>query len=213
MLQSAVMNPYLIVIAAYLLLLAVLNILRSRRVRTQDDMMVAGRSLPMRIIVLTLICEWIGSGSIIAGAELTSKAGISALWMSAGAWVGIILIHFLAAKIRTFGRYTVGDILEVRYGPAARSIGAGALVSSYVTIVSYQYKGGAVVLNIITGGSEQGISETTGMGITAAFVIIVTASAGMVAVARSDVLNGIVILVACLVTFPVILAKAGDSVR
>ena len=32
----------------------------------------------------------------------------------AGAWVGIAVIYFLAAKIRTFGQYTVGDILEAR---------------------------------------------------------------------------------------------------
>jgi hypothetical protein len=55
-----------------------------------------------------------------------ARAGWSSLWLPAGAWFGIAVIYFLAAKIRTFGQYTVGDILEVRYGKFARLFGAVA---------------------------------------------------------------------------------------
>ena len=107
------MSSYLIIILVYLLALTVLNFVRSRKIKSQEQFMVAGRSLKWQVMVFTLICTWIGSGTFISGAEFASKSGFSALWLSAGAWVGIILIYFLAAKIHTFGQYTVGDVLEV----------------------------------------------------------------------------------------------------
>ncbi|MBM3295271.1 MAG: sodium:solute symporter family protein [Candidatus Aminicenantes bacterium] len=200
------MSIYIAVIFAYLLVLTGFNFYRARRVKSQDDFQVAGRSLKWQVMVFTLICTWIGSGTFISGAEFASKAGFSALWLAAGAWVGIILIYFLAAKIHTFGQYTVGDVLEVRYGPAARLFGAVALILSFISIVSYQFVAGGFILNVITDGR---ISEATGTFIAAAFVILFTAVGGMVAIAYTDLPNGIIIVLACLLAVPFVVAAAG----
>ena len=153
------MGWYLWVVLAYLLVLAGFNFLRAKKVQSQDDFMVAGRKLSLTVMVFTLVCTWIGSGTFIAGAEYAARAGWSALWLPAGAWVGIAVIYFLAGKIRTFGQYTVGDILEVRYGKFARLFGAIALIIAFTTIVSYQFRAGGYILNVITKG---GISVATG---------------------------------------------------
>ncbi len=200
------MSVYLYIILLYLLGLTVLNFIRSRRIKSQEQFMVAGRSLKWQVMVFTLICTWIGSGTFISGAEFASKAGFSALWLAAGAWVGIIIIYFLAAKIRTFGQYTVGDMLEARYGPAARLFGAIALFLSFVAIVSYQFLAGGFILNVITDGK---ISESTGTIIAATFVILFTALGGMVAIAYTDLPNGIVIVLACLLAVPFVISSAG----
>jgi SSS family solute:Na+ symporter len=200
------MSFYLYIILLYLLGLTVLNFIRSRRIKSQEQFMVAGRSLKWQVMVFTLICTWIGSGTFISGAEFASKAGFSALWLSAGAWVGIIIIYFLAAKIHTFGQYTVGDVLEVRYGPAARLFGAIALILSFISIVSYQFVAGGFILNVATDGK---ISESTGTMIAAVFVILFTMLGGMVAIAYTDLPNGIVIVVACLLAVPFVVSSAG----
>ena len=200
------MTVYLYIILAYLLVLAALNFIRAKRIKSQEDFMVAGRSLKWQVMVFTLICTWIGSGTFISGAEFASKAGISALWLAAGAWVGIIIIYFLAAKIHTFGQYTVGDVLEVRYGPAARLFGAIALIMSFVSIVSYQFVAGGFILNVVTDGR---ISESLGTAIAAVFVILFTALGGMVAIAYTDLPNGIIIVLACLLAVPFVYVAAG----
>jgi SSS family solute:Na+ symporter/sodium/proline symporter len=200
------MSIYLYIILAYLLVLTGFNFYRSRRVKSQEDFMVAGRSLKWSVMVFTLICTWIGSGTFIAGAEFASKAGFSALWLAAGAWVGIILIYFLAAKIQTFGQYTIGDILEVRYGPVARIAGAIALIISFTVIVSYQFVAGGFILNVATDGK---ISTSTGTAIAALFVILFTALGGMVAIAYTDLPNGIIIVLACLLSVPFVYTAAG----
>jgi len=200
------MHLYVYLIIAYILVLMCFNFYRSRQVKSQEDMMVAGRSLSMRVMIFTLICTWIGSGTFIAGAEYAARAGWSSLWMPAGAWAGIITIYFLAGKIRTFGQYTIGDILEVRYGKFARIFGAIALIISFIAIVSYQFKAGGYIINVITDNT---VSVYTGTVITAAIVILFTALAGMVAVAYTDLPNGIIILLACVAATPLVYATAG----
>lgn len=200
------MTYYLYIILAYLAVLTILNFIRSRRIKSQEQFMVAGRSLKWQVMVFTLICTWIGSGTFISGAEFASKAGFSALWLAAGAWVGIIFIYFLAGKIQTFGQYTIGDILEVRYGPLARLFGAIALILSFTAIVSYQFVAGGFILNVATDGR---IPESLGTVIAAVFVILFTALGGMVAIAYTDLPNGIIIVLACLLSVPFVYLAAG----
>lgn len=200
------MSTYLYIILAYLLVLAALNFIRAKKVKSQDDFMVAGRKIKTNVMVFTLICTWIGSGTFIAGAEFAAKAGFSALWMAAGAWVGIIVIYFLAGKIRSFGQYTIGDILEERYGPAARIFGAIALIISFTIIVSYQFVAGGFILNVASDGA---IPESTGIIIAAGFVILFTTLGGMVAIVYTDLPNGIIIVLACILATPFVYFAVG----
>ncbi len=200
------MTIYLYIILAYLLVLTGFNFYRAKRIKSQEDFMVAGRKLKTSVMVFTLICTWIGSGTFIAGAEFASKAGFSALWLAAGAWVGIIIIYFLAGKVQTFGQYTIGDILEVRYGPVARLFGAIALIISFTVIVSYQFVAGGFILNVATDGA---IPDSVGTVIAATFVILFTALGGMIAIAYTDLPNGIIIVLACLLSVPFVYLAVG----
>jgi len=200
------MGWYLWIILGYLLVLTVFNVYKSRQIKTQDDFMVAGRKLSLTTMVFTLVCTWIGSGTFIAGAEYAYYAGWSAVWQPAGAFLGIAIIYFVAGKIRTFGQYTVGDILEVRYGRFARLFGALALIVAFTTIVAYQFRAGGYILNIVTDGR---VSLEVGQTIAAAFVILFVAIGGMVAVAHTDLPNGIIIVLACCLAVPFAVLAAG----
>ena len=194
------MNFYLYIILAYLLVLTGYNIYRSRQIKSQDDFMVAGRSLSLTKMVFTLVCTWIGSGTFIAGAEYASYAGWSAIWQPAGAFLGIAIIYFVAAKIRTFGQYTVGDILEVRYGKFARLFGAIALIIAFTTIVAVPVPGRR--LHPERDHRRRTSRSRSGQTIAAVFVIVFVAIGGMVAVAHTDLPNGIIIVSSCLLAVP-----------
>jgi Na+/proline symporter len=82
-------------------------------------------------------------------------------------------------------------------------------VTAFTTIVSYQFRAGGYILNVL---SEGAISVETGQIIAAAFVILFTSLGGMVAVAYTDLPNGIVIVLACCVAVPfVVLSSGGGS--
>lgn len=195
---------YFWVIIAYLMLLIVVGAIRGRNVKTQDDFMVAGRKLSTRVLVGTLLATWIGSGSIIAGAGLAYDKGLAALWFNAGVWAALIILYFIAGRARALAQYTVPDILEMRYNKWARLLGAVVTIIAYTAIVSYQFRAGGMVLNLITG-----ISVENGIMITAAFVIGYTVLAGMISVAYTDVVNGLIMVIGLFITLPFLYNQAG----
>jgi SSS family solute:Na+ symporter/sodium/proline symporter len=202
-LQSALYIVVLVSIAAALLAVAVF---RTFRVKTKADYLVAGRSLPAIVLVLTLLTSWIGAGSLFAGAENAYKNGFAALWQPAGGWLGLLLIYFIAPRARKFAQFTLPDLLEARYNQAARVLGTIAILVAYVAITSYQFKGGGNVLHLIFPDS---VTPELGTYIIAMFVIVTTALAGMSSVAYMDVAIGSLVTVICIVATPMLFFKAG----
>jgi len=49
------MSVYLYVILGYLIVLLAFNFYRSRKIKSHEDFMVAGRSLSLKVMVFTLI--------------------------------------------------------------------------------------------------------------------------------------------------------------
>lgn len=168
--------------------------------------MVAGRKVSTVKLVGTLLCTWMGSGSLLAGAGLAANVGLSSLWMAAGGWLGIILVFFLAGKVRRIAEFTVPDILELRYNKWARILGTIVIVIAYTTIVGYQFRGGGYVLNLVAG-----IPEWQGILLTAGFIILFTAFAGMLSIVSVDVINGAVITLALIIAVPIIFFSIGGA--
>jgi SSS family solute:Na+ symporter len=195
---------YFWTIIIYLMILIGVGAYRSRYVKTQDDFMVAGRKLSAKVLVGTLLATWIGSGSIIAGAGLAYDRGFPALWFDAGVWVAIIILYLIAGRVRAFAQYTVPDILEARYNKYARMLGTLVTVIAYTAIVSYQFRAGGMVLNLVAG-----IPVDTGIIITAVFVIAYTVLAGMISVAYTDVVNGIIMVIGLFIALPFLLSSGG----
>jgi solute:Na+ symporter, SSS family len=181
---------YLYAVLAYLAILVGLGLFQARHAKTGDDFLVAGRTLPWHVLVFTLLATWIGSGSLFGGAGLGYRAGFPALWQSAGAWTGIALVYFLAPRVRRIAKYTMPDILELRYGAAARVLGTIVVVIAYTTIAAYQFRGGGRLLNLVAG-----VDIANGALITMGFCVIYTALAGMLSVAYLDIGNGVAMIV------------------
>jgi len=142
---------YLATILIYLVILFVFGLHVSRRLKRKEDFLVAGRTLTAPILVGTLLASWIGSGDIFSVSDLSYNHGYSSLIGSSGGWLGIIIVFFIAARVRRFGQFTVPDILEARYNKWARILATITTIVAYVTIVSYQFRGGGWVLNIFNG--------------------------------------------------------------
>ncbi|MEZ4703534.1 MAG: sodium:solute symporter family protein [Rhodothermales bacterium] len=184
-------NPYILASLFYLLALIMVGYYKSRVVKTGEDFMVAGRTLPWYVLVGTLLATWLGNGSLFGGAGLGYRTGLSGLWQNVGAWAGIVFVYFIAKRIRNFGQVTVPDIFEARYGKISRVLATLITVVAYITIVSYQFKGGGRVLQIMTDGV---VTVETGIIITAIFAILYTVLAGMLSVVYTDVVNGVLML-------------------
>lgn len=197
---------YIIIPLVYILILAGIIIYKSRFVKNEEDFIVAGRNVPIYLLIGTLITTWIGSGSLFGTAGLTFRTGFSELWFSLGAWIGIIVVYFIAARVRKIAQYTLTDILEKRYAPIARLLGTITIILAYMIIAGYQFKGGGRFLNILTEG---GISPEMGTFISFLVIVAFTALAGMVSIVSIDIFNGIIMITAIAITLPVLLSQQG----
>jgi len=200
------MNLYIVVLAAIVLTLLTVSLTRLNKVKTKADYLVAGRTLPTYVLVFTLLCSWIGSGSLLGGAENAYRHGFAALWQGGGGWAGLLLIYFIAPRARKFAQFTIPDLLEARYNQTARVLGVIAVLFTYTAITSYQFVGGGDILHLIFPAY---ISPTFGQFIIAVFVIFFTAIAGMSSVAYMDVAIGVLATVALLIAFPLLTHRAG----
>jgi SSS family solute:Na+ symporter/sodium/proline symporter len=203
---------FLATIVLYVGVLLGVGVWKSRTTKSQDDFMVAGRTVSTWYLVGTLVCTWVGSGSLFGGAGLAFREGIGDLWMSAGAWVGILLVYFLAHRVRRIAQYTVADILEQRYTPLARVLGSLTVTVAYLAIVGYQFRGAGRLLNLVTRDLPGGLPEIpveTGRLIACVVVIVFTLLAGMVSIVSVDIVNGALMLIGVLLGLPLALYAVG----
>ena len=196
---------YAIVLGLIVVTLLGVSLARLGSVKTKADYLVAGRSLPAFVLVFTLLSSWIGSGSLLGGAENAYKHGFAALWQAGGGWAGLLLIYFIAPRARKFAQFTIPDLLESRYNQTARVLGVIAVLFTYTAITSYQFIGGGDILHLIFPQ----VSAVMGQCILAGFVIVFTMIAGMGSVAYMDVVIGLLATGTLIASLPVLLHMAG----
>jgi SSS family solute:Na+ symporter/sodium/proline symporter len=197
---------YAIVLVVIILGLLTVSLTRLRSVKTKADFLVAGRSLPAFVLIFTLLSSWIGSGSLLGGAENAYKHGFAALWQAAGGWFGLLLIYFIAPKARQFAKFTIPDLLEARYNQTARVLGVIATLFAFTAITSYQLIGGGDILHLVFPAM---ITADLGKYIITGFVVLFTAIAGMSSVAYTDLAIGLLATVTLLIAFPFLVHVAG----
>jgi len=177
------------VVLGFLLAMTALGAWHARRIKTAEDFALAGRGLNGWVLSGTLIATWIGTGSIFSNAEYTYMNGAVAFMLPISGALGMLVLAWLAPRIREIPAASVPQILGLRFGPMAQKLGAFALLGAYLIIVSYQYRAGAAIAERLFPDFSLGQGWPMAF---AFFVILYTALAGLVSVAMTDVINGIV---------------------
>ncbi|MFD5852154.1 sodium:solute symporter [Cytobacillus pseudoceanisediminis] len=200
------MNTYLVAVILYLILMALIGVYFAKKsVKNSDDFMVAGRSLPLFVVMGTLLATFVGSGTVVGGASFIYQYGpFAAIFNLSGGIVGAIILYFIASKIRQIEIYTVPDLLERRFGKTALYISSVIIIFAFVGITAYQFTGGAYVLQLTTG-----IPLEVGAIIMCALVIFLTVSGGLFSVAYTDALSAILIIIGFLFGVPFALNAVG----
>ncbi|WP_243856121.1 MULTISPECIES: sodium:solute symporter [Cytobacillus] len=202
----SLLNIYLVAVILYLILMALIGVYFAKKsVKNSDDFMVAGRSLPLFVVMGTLLATFVGSGTVVGGASFIYQYGpFAAIFNLSGGIVGAIILYFIASKIRKIEIYTVPELLERRFGKTALYISSVIIIFAFVGITAYQFTGGAYVLQLTTG-----IPLEVGAIIMCALVIFLTVSGGLFSVAYTDALSAILIIIGFLFGVPFALNAVG----
>ncbi|MFS0645134.1 sodium:solute symporter family protein [Siminovitchia sp. 179-K 8D1 HS] len=200
------MSIYLIAVIVYLAIMSLIGVFFAKSsIKNNDDFMVAGRSLPLFVVIGTLLATFVGSGTVVGGASFVYQYGpFAAIFNLSGGFVGAIILYFIASKIRKSEIYTVPELMEKRFGKATLLISSIFIIMAYVGITAYQFTGGAYVLQLTTG-----MPLEWGAVIMCVVVIFLTVSGGLFSVAYSDAISALLIVVGFLIGVPFAISAAG----
>ena len=200
-------------VIVYLLITIAIGLWAARRVKTTADFAVAGRHLPLIMIVTTTFATWFGSETVLGIPAKFVNGGLGNVVEDPfGAGMCLILVGlFFAAKLYRMTLLTISDYYRERYGRTVEVVCSLIIILSYLGWVSAQITALGLVFNLLSGGS---ISMPLGMVIGTVSILAYTLFGGMWSVAVTDFLQMIILVVglSIIAVFASHLAGGADKV-
>lgn len=177
-----------------------------RRATTSADWVVAGRSLPLYVVVFTQFATAVGGGVLVAHVGIAYAWGLSVFAYEAFVLVGFLILTVIARWLRRQEFSTIPDILGRLFGPSStvRSIAAVCTV-----VVPF----GWLATQFVAFGKL--FSDITGIPVTALIVVIAALSlvfvlpGGLLSVSWTDFLFGLLMVVISVVVGAYAVSMAG----
>jgi SSS family transporter len=184
-------------VIAYWIVSVGIGLYAATRVHNTRDFAIAGRHLPFYVVVATVFATWFGSETVLGIPATFLGEGLHGIVADPfGASLCLILVGlFFAAPLYRMNLLTIGDFYRKRYGRTVETVTTLAIVISYLGWVGAQITALGLVFNVLSDG---GISRIDGMWIGSATILIYTLFGGMWAVAVTDFLQMIIIVVGML---------------
>jgi SSS family solute:Na+ symporter len=203
----------LTLVFVYLALTIAVGLLAARRVKTTADFAVAGRNLPLVMIVTTTFATWFGSETVMGIPAKFVEGGLGGVVEDPfGAGSCLILVGlFFAAKLYKMDLLTISDYYRERYGRGVEIACSLIIILSYLGWVSAQVTALGLVFHLLSGGS---ISIAAGMVIGVVSILAYTLFGGMWSVAVTDFIQMIILVagLAVLAVFAGRMAGGADKV-
>lgn len=180
----------------------------SRRIRTETDYILAGRSLGYGLATFSVFATWFGAETIMGSAGFAYRHGVS-LGSAEPFGYGLCLVLFgLVFAVPLWKRQftTLADLYRERYSVATERLAAVILIPSSMLWAAAQIRAFGYVIT-----SSSSVDPGTAIAIAAGFTILYAAFGGMLADAITDMLQGVVIIVALVVILAAVLPQAGAA--
>jgi solute:Na+ symporter, SSS family len=200
-------------VVLYLLGTLGLGVWAGTRIKNTSDFAIAGRSLPLIMVVTTTFATWFGAETVMGIPARFVQGGLNSIVEDPfGAGTCLILVGlFFAAKLYRLNLLTIGDFYRERFGKGVEVFCSAAIILSYLGWVAAQITALGLVFSVLTNGA---MSETAGMIVGTTAVLIYVVIGGFLAVAWTDFIQMIVLVIGLSVIafFAADLAGGADKV-
>lgn len=178
----------------YLLITIAIGLWAAKRVKNTADFAIAGRHLPLFMIVTTTFATWFGSETVLGIPAKFVEGGLHGVVEDPfGAGTCLILVGlFFAAKLYRMTLLTISDYYRERYGRVVEVACSFIIILSYLGWVSAQVTALGLVFNLLSGGA---ISIPVGMVLGTVSILAYTLFGGMWSVAVTDFVQMIILVV------------------
>ncbi len=189
------MNTTLLVfVILYLLGTLGIGVWAGTRIKSTTDFAAAGHSLPLIMVITTTFATWFGAETVMGIPARFVQGGLGTVVEDPfGASMCLVLVGaFFARKLYKMSLLTIGDFYRHRFGPGVEIFCSIAIILSYLGWVAAQITALGLVFSVLSGGA---ISPATGMIIGTVSVLIYVLIGGMMAVAWTDFIQMIVLVI------------------
>jgi len=184
----------LTLVIVYLLVTIAIGLMAAKRVQNSSDFAIAGRHLPMAMIVTTTFATWFGSETVLGIPAKFVNGGLHGVVEDPfGAGFCLIFVGlFFAGKLYRMTLLTISDYFRERYGRTVEVVCSLIIMVSYLGWVSAQVTALGLVFNLL---SEGVVSLELGMVIGVVSILAYTLFGGMWSVAITDFIQMIILVV------------------
>ncbi|MCA3221968.1 MAG: sodium:solute symporter family protein [Burkholderiales bacterium] len=200
-------------VVLYLLITVAIGLYAAARVKNTADFAVAGRSLPLIMVITTTFATWFGSETVLGVPAKFIEGGLQKTVEDpfGAAFCLIFVGMFFAAKLYRLKLITIGSFYRERYGKGVEIFSSAVIMVSYLGWVAAQITALGLVFTLLSGGA---ITTVQGMIIGTAVVLTYTVFGGMWSVALTDFFQMLIIIagLALIAWFAAGLAGGADKV-
>ncbi|MES2975820.1 MAG: sodium:solute symporter family protein [Pseudomonadota bacterium] len=183
----------LTLVIVYLLITIAIGLYAARRVKNTADFAIAGRNLPLIMIVTTTFATWFGSETVLGIPAKFVEGGLGKVVEDPfGAGTCLILVGlFFAGKLYKMSLLTISDYYRERFGTTVEVACSLIIMLSYLGWVSAQVTALGLVFHLLSAGA---ISIPVGMIIGVVSILAYTLFGGMWSVAITDFIQMIILV-------------------
>jgi len=199
------MSIGLVILAFYLLIMIVIGIVASRLQKSTTDFWVASRGFGAPVLAIAILASIMHGGTLIGGTGQIAAMGAITLNNLSFALGFLVVLLFMAEKLRRFGGFTLPDFLGDRYeSNAFRAFAAiVVLVSAVVSLIAQTKSMGIVVQQM------SGLSPTVSLVLATTIFVFYTSVGGMLAAVWTDIAQWLFMTIGLGALFIVLWGKLG----
>ena len=179
----------------------------SRYIKTEIDYLLAGRQLGYVLGTFTIFATWFGSESVIGASGAIYSGGLAGSTADPfGFGLCLVLMGFIfAVPLWKRKLTTLADLFRERYSSGVEKLAVFMMIPSTLMWAAAQIRAFGQVLT-----ASSSLELEIAIGIAATIVIVYTVLGGLLAVAYTDLLQGIVLIFGLIALFVLVLFNTPD---
>lgn len=200
------MSPLLLALLAYVLGQLALGVAVSRRIKSEDDYLLAGRRMGPLLASGTIFATWFGAETCLGSAGAVYADGLS-LGTSEPFAYGLCIVVLgavFAVRLWKLGLVTLAEHFRQRFSPAVERVAALLMIPTSLLWAAAQVHAFGQVLS-----NAAGLAPELGIALATALVLLYTTFGGLLADAVTDLVQGACLVVGLLVILVGVVAAAG----
>ncbi len=202
------MSPVLLILIFYVGLQLALGLWVSRRVKSQKDYLLGGRSLGLTLCAASMFATWFGAETCIGASGEVYAHGLGAVSADPFGYGVCLLLFgfFIAGELRKRGYVTLADLFGERFSRKVERVVALILLPGSVLWAAAQIR----AFGHVFASASEGLDPALGIALAGAVTILYTASGGLLADVYTDLLQGIVLVVTLVALTIIVFAGVGS---